>query len=234
MERVISSEERIRRAEEIYAKRRMQNGIRVQADTVNRKKDYALFKKMVLQIVICLIIYLIFYLVKNSNYIFSENVINVSKEFLSYDIPFDKYYQEVCKYYNNNIKGFIYNKEETNDEAIVENVNDERLKNNILENEIIENKTENVNEEIVEESTDEELSQMEIDAREILSNYDMMIPLKGVISSRFGPRTPTDIVSANHAGLDIAADEGTVFVASMDGIVTFVSGERWIWKSYLC
>ena len=66
---------------------------------------------------------------------------------------------------------------------------------------------------------------MEIDANYIKQNYNLILPLKGTISSRFGPRTATEIVSANHAGIDIAVNEGTVFVASMEGKVTFVSSE---------
>ena len=73
------------------------------------------------------------------------------------------------------------------------------------------------------EVKEEPLSQMEIDALDIKNNYSLIIPLKGVISSRYGPRTPTEIVSANHKGIDIAVNEGTVFVAAMDGKVTTAS-----------
>ena len=66
---------------------------------------------------------------------------------------------------------------------------------------------------------------MEIDANEIKKNYNLIRPLKGTVSSRFGPRTPTNIISANHAGIDIAANEGTVFISSMEGKVTCVSTE---------
>ena len=90
MERTMSQEDRIRRAEEIYQRRRVANGIRVSSNTVNRaeKKKLSLFKKMFLQLAICAVIYIIFYLIKNSNYIFSEDVIKKTKEFLSYDINF--------------------------------------------------------------------------------------------------------------------------------------------------
>ena len=66
---------------------------------------------------------------------------------------------------------------------------------------------------------------MEIDANDIKANYSLILPLKGTVTSRFGTRTPTDIVSANHAGIDIGVNEGTVFVASMEGTVTNVSSE---------
>ena len=58
MERAISPEERIKRAEEIYNRRKMQSGIRVSTSNVNTKSkvEYSLFKKLVLQILICLVI----------------------------------------------------------------------------------------------------------------------------------------------------------------------------------
>ena len=51
MERSISKEERIRRAEEIYQRRRETNGVRVSTVPVNHTtgKDFKLFKKMLLQ-----------------------------------------------------------------------------------------------------------------------------------------------------------------------------------------
>ena len=48
MERTISQEERIRRAEEIYNRRKLASGVRVSSNSVNRveKKKISLFKKM--------------------------------------------------------------------------------------------------------------------------------------------------------------------------------------------
>lgn len=253
MERALSTEERIRKAEEIYQRRKMQNnrGIRVATTNVktNNKKEYMLFKKLVLQIIICLLIYFIFYMIKNSNYIFSEEVMTKTREFLSYDINFQELYTKVGDYYNNNLKGLIVKEENENKEL-------NELSNeitNTISNEEIENINEiNINEqnakeqveggigggeddevisETTETSADEEiqnqepLSQMEIDANYIKENYNFILPLKGTISSRYGPRTPTEIVSANHAGIDIAVNEGTIFVAAMEGEVTFVSSE---------
>lgn len=251
MERALSAEERIRKAEEIYQRRKMQNnrGIRVSTTSVNTntKKEYMLFKKLVLQILICLLIYFIFYMIKNSNYIFSEEVMTKTREFLSYDINFQELYTKVGEYYNNNLKGLIIKEE---NKELNELINE---KTNTITNEQIENANEinideqNTNEQVeggigggedegiisetTETSADEEtqtpetLSQMEIDANYIKENYNFILPLKGTISSRYGPRTPTEIVSANHAGIDIAVNAGTIFVAAMEGEVTFVSTE---------
>ena len=244
MERTVSAEERIRRAEEIYNRRRMQGGVRVSTSNVNTKvkSNYKLFKRMILQIIICLLIYFIFYLIKNSNYIFSEDVINKTKEFLSYDINLQGIYQQVEDYYNKNIKILFANQD--NIEQLNENTNIQtnEIQSEIL-NEEITNQTDNdmqngigggeetniITNETTEISADEQqtvtLSQMEIDANDIKANYSFILPLKGTISSRYGPRTKTDIVSANHAGIDIAVNEGTVFVSAMEGKVTFASSE---------
>jgi len=71
------------------------------------------------------------------------------------------------------------------------------------------------------------LSQMEIDAREIIENYSMYLPLRGTITSRFGYRNPTSPnVPRFHTGIDIAANTGTVVTSAMNGTVTLVSGYR--------
>ena len=242
LERTISAEERIRRAEEIYHKRKVQSDVRVPTSNVNTKKniDYRMFKKLILQIVICLLIYFIFYLIKNSNYIFSEDVINKTRQFLSYDINFQELYYQVGEYYNNNIKTILENVDENTNEIVNEqieneiedNINEEFINTQIesgigggeegellLANEIIETSADE------QEETKEELTQMEIDAKNIKENYSIILPLKGTVSSRFGAREATEIVSANHAGIDIAVNEGTVFIAAMEGIVTLVSSE---------
>ena len=75
MEKAMSVEEKIRRAEEIYA-RRHSNDIKpsatVKVNDYSNKKDIKLLKKMLIQLMICIFIYLIVYVVQNSQFIFSE------------------------------------------------------------------------------------------------------------------------------------------------------------------
>jgi len=252
VERVISSEERIRRAEEIYNRRRSQNGVRVSSTNVNSNKkvyENSSFKKLILQILISLIIYFIFYLIKNSNYIFSEDVLNKTREFLSYDINFQEAYTQVEGYYNDNIKSFFDNlnnsENNSNEEQNQENNEGQNQENN--EENIENNEENNIDEQSgigggedvisnngeVTTSADEvepveevhQLSQMEIDANEIKANYNFILPLKGTVTSRYGPRTATEIISPDHKGIDIGVNEGTVFVAAMEGTAILVSGE---------
>ena len=52
MERIMSQEERIRRAEEIYQRRKSQ-GVRLTGDSVNLggKPEFSLFKRLILKII---------------------------------------------------------------------------------------------------------------------------------------------------------------------------------------
>lgn len=238
LERVISSEERIRRAEEIYNRRKMQTGVRVPTSRVNvsTKDKYKLYKKLILQIAICFFIYLIMYLIKNSNYIFSEDFINKTRELLSYDINFGNIYNSVIEYYNNNIKGqFIPALEENvniiEDTNAIENINEvqDNTQLNSSEQGGIgggEDATLALAQEVKASSSQAvvRLSQMEIDAKEIKENYSLILPLVGTVTSRYGAREGNEIVSSNHGGIDIGANEGTVFVAAMAGTVIKASG----------
>ena len=68
---------------------------------------------------------------------------------------------------------------------------------------------------------------MEQDAKSVLETKSLIIPLKGTITSRYGLRNPsTPTVPKNHTGIDIAVNEGTVFIASMSGVVEEVSSKR--------
>ena len=215
----------------------MQNGIKVPTSQVNagNKVQYGMLKKVILQVLICMLIYFIFYLIKNSNYIFSEEVVNKTREFLSYDINFQGIYIQTEKYYNEVLKPIINNQSDSKEEQeqnVNEQVNEEggigggEEGVELLNNEIQQTSADEIKEEDKKEDENQQpLSQMEIDANDIKANYNLVLPLKGTVTSRFGSRTPTDIVSANHAGIDIGVNEGTVFTASMEGTVTSVSSE---------
>ena len=245
MERTISQEERIRRAEEIYQRRRRsleyskQNKNYINYDKTEKKTSNIrarILKKLFAQIVICCGIYFILYLLVNSNYFFAEEVHKKINEYMAYDINFSELYNAVNKYISddrNILKTFFINHKEVNN---TENINEEET----AENEQLEN-IEDTGEEQDSESNDvsvnmeavggadtEELnvdsrSQEEIDAEYIKQNYGIIWPVNGVITSRFGSRIPTDIVTANHYGLDIGANIGTDVVAAMDGTVTLAS-----------
>ena len=240
MERSISQEERIRRAEEIYNRRRQVSGVRVSSNNVNRAeaKKLSLFKKMLMQLAICSVIYIIFYLIKNTNYIFSDDVISKTKEFLSYDINFGNIQNQITAFIDD------YNKNDKNNSGKVQRLSVHRTyaggeqKRSFLSaiwfsdhggrctNEIGGMGGAATNE-IVEEAKkdDENKTQSELDIEFLKENYSFIIPVVGTITSRFGKREETEVVSANHAGIDIGANEGTPIYASMDGTVEVASSE---------
>lgn len=112
MERAMSVEERIRRAEEIYEKRKNGSNIDLiekQEKVKEEKKDIKLLKKMVRQLIICALIYLIIYTIQNNKYIFSEDFINKTEEIISYDIDLKKLLNDSKNYIMTNFK----TKEET-------------------------------------------------------------------------------------------------------------------------
>ena len=242
MERTISPEERIRRAEEIYNRRKRANGIRVSSNTVNRaeKKKLSLFKKMLMQLAICAVIYIIFYLIKNTNYIFSDDVINKTKEFLSYDMNFGTIQEQITSFWDNNKDNFnLFGTDENTDENMYTNnvANSEsinqianEIQSNTIQNEVQEENANTVGgiggastNEIMEEETKK--SQYELDVEYIKENYNFIVPVTGTVTSRYGTREETEVVSSNHQGIDIGANEGTPIYAAMDGTVTVSSSE---------
>ena len=232
MEKTMSVEEKIRRAEEIYARRKEGTQRKTATVTVNNenKKDIKLLKKMIIQIVVSLLIYLIIYIIQNNNYIFSEEFLNKANEILSYDMNFVQIYenlkQNIDKGINKvkeNNKGIIENTENINEEAIgggEENV--------IEDTSQIQNVNEVQNNEQQEEQKVEtpQLSQEKQDIANIKATTTFIKPIEGTISSKFGQREPTTAtVPKNHTGVDIAASLGTKIKASTSGEVVLASEE---------
>ena len=221
MERVLSQDERIRRAEEIYARRKMNETRKSATVQVEAQKPNNLTKKLVKQFIICLLIYICFYMAKNVPNLIPQEVMNKITDTLEYDINVQELYE--------NFKG-IYKKE--NQDENVENKEEEQLPQETLsatdsdgESNEVAQKEEN-SEETQEEENTAGLTQMEIDARYIKKNYSLIKPLEGEITSRFGPRNPeVPTVPKYHTGIDIARVVGTVVISAMEGTVELVSGE---------
>lgn len=228
MEKTLSVDERIRKAEEIYYRRKMQNSRRESA-TVNvnntDKPNLKLFQRMFIQIIVCMLIYTGFYFIKNADYIFSDKIISKTKQILEYDINIPNLQEQFTGYING-----MTNKQ-NNEEIIVPLLEENTIQqeNEIVENIIVENVIEEniVKNEITIEETiveEKELTQEEKDTNEILSKYSLINPLQaGVVTSEFGERESTDIITPNHTGIDLGAEEGTTIIASMEGTVDTVS-----------
>lgn len=225
MERTMSVEDKIRRAEEIYYKRRKEElpiGEHIERKN-NRKTSTKLFKKMIRQILLCLIIYGIFNFIVNSNYIFSEDFSNKVKEILQQDIDFKGIYSVISSkiqeiYTNLNKKEEM---QEVKDQQ-QENVNEQNIGG--AEEEIKTQEETNQEEVQVEENNENNLSQMEQDANYIKSTISFIKPIEGTISSEFGLRNPTTAtVPKNHTGIDIASEIGRKIISATDGTVILSS-----------
>ena len=234
MERILSPEERIRRAEEIYYRRKIMEGNNnyARVNVSNTKKDFTMLKKIILKILICMVIYSIFYMIKTTDYIFSESVINKTKEILNYDINIPKLYNKAKDYINT-----ITNKDLQDKETSIEEKEDVIVEEKEQEETELESLQESIQgvggETVLQEQEEALLTQMEQDAKYIKATKSLILPLRGEITSRFGPRDSNNpIVSKTHTGIDIAANEGTIFYSSMEGTVEDVSSIRRTWKSY--
>ncbi len=212
---ILSTEDKIRRAEEIYNRKRI-NNVGTTKVNIIEKKDIKLLKKMIIQMLICLATYSMFYLIKNNDYVFSKDFIDKAREVLSYDINFQELYSKII--------GLITIETEELQEApnINENTDDvNKDTENTQESGI--GGAEDNDEQIINEQTSE-LTQMELDAISIKESISFINPIQGTITSRFGWRNPTiSSVPKYHTGLDIANVSGTKIISATDGNVILSS-----------
>ena len=232
MERTITVEERIRRAEEIYERRRQGNDRPIATVSVNKeKKDIKLLKKMLIQVLVCMLMYLIIYTIHNNNHVFSKDFTNKMNEILSYDTNFIGLYENIKKQIQNiNFSGESYEQ----DQPEVQEQNQEQEQNQ-AENNINQEAIGGAVEQIVESTEKEEetkteqtteLSQEQQDIANIKNTSTFIKPVEGIISSKYGQRdTATGRVPKNHTGTDIAANLGTKIISATDGEVVLASEE---------
>ena len=221
MERVMTVEERIRRAEEIYERRKRNEGLTVVQEKEdkkekNEKKDIKLLKKMLIQLLVCICIYLVIYTVQNKQYIFSEDFINKINEIISYDIDFKKLYEDS--------RNFIMGKFSKENES--QNENQENNEVNATETTETNNGIGGAVEESEQVEETQNLSQEEQDILNVKNTASFIKPVEGTISSIYGYReTATGTVPKDHTGTDIAAITGTKIKSATDGQVVLASEE---------
>lgn len=224
MERALTLEEKIRRAEQIYARRQgIKETIRIKQE--NNKKDIKLLKKMIIQIIICVLIYSSIYVVQNSNYIFSEDFINKVNEILSYDTNFGEIYNN-AKNQINSLFNLNQNKEEEKQEEQPKETQENNTQNGIGGAEG-ETNQEQINQEETNQNTEnQQISQEEQDIINVKNTTTFIKPIEGTISSVYGQREPTTAtVPKNHTGTDIAANTGTKIKSATNGEVVLASEE---------
>lgn len=218
MERVLSQDERIRRAEELYERRKNQKENRISTTVNIDNRGNKVTKKLILQFITCLILYTIFYAIKISPNILSKDIMYKISDILEYDININEIYNSIYKY--------NYKKDEYMEP---QNENNEEKNEQLIEDTLAISDNSSNEEKIVEETLLQDsssITQMDVDAEFIKQNYSIIKPLTGEITSRFGLRNPTvQTVPKYHTGIDIARVTGAVIVAAMDGTVELVSSQ---------
>lgn len=232
MERILRGDEKIRKAEEIYYRRKM--GLPERPKIVDESPKNYIFSKVILEILVIINLALIVTAVQNKDFIFTE-----------------QFLQKVAEYNVNltqEIKSLLGGEatESTNTNQQIEEENTEEVTGNTENNADV--TTENSSESNSEDNQNVEgantqseivpndeavssLNQMEQDIETIKQSYSFFKPLdEGTVTSLFGARTSVyQNVTGYHTGVDIGAKKGTSIKASIarNSSASFKRGRLW-------
>ena len=188
---------------------------------VKNKKDY-LTKTLLLQILVCFVLFGLLFLLKSSN----------SKMFTDIEKAFSKKLEdnlsiEEAKAVFSSITQAEYETLSNNDKNVFETEPEEEsvfvpFEEPSLSAEIIASGGKDI-----KISSNEDIpDNVSIDSYKL--NQQMVIPLKGKTTSEFGVRThPISGDLRFHAGIDIAAEKGTNIYAAFDGEVIEADYDKW-------
>ena len=249
MVKSMTSVNRIKRAEEIYERRQKLNNFN-KNENVNmtnnlfnirnyeekkkkEKKEIKLLRRILLQVSICMGIYFVISNIYNSNYVFSNDVINKTKEILSYNTNFYEIYlnskNTIMNLFMDNSKDKEENKKDNqlNQENSSENTKDiENIQSEDNNNQIggVDESNEIIEKQEVQE--EKKLSEYEKNILDIKNTATFIKPLEGEITSVFGMReTSNPMIPKNHTGIDIGGNIGDKIISSTDGEVVLASSE---------
>ena len=204
MEKVLRGDEKIRKAEEIYYRRKM--GLPNTARVFEEGKKTYLGSKIILQLLIILNLSLIIVAVQNKDFIFTTEFLNMISQ---YNVNLTE-----------GIKSLIGNGEIENT-VVEENIVDTNLQetkqnvSNTTVNELVPN---------LEEVSS--INQMELDIENIKKSYSFEKPIEGTVTSVFGARESVyQNVTGYHTGIDIGVEKGTPIKAAVSGKVILVSSK---------
>lgn len=207
MERVLRGDEKIRKAEEIYYKRKM--GLPSTSSNYGEEKKSYLWCKILLELLLILNLSLVIVGFQNKDFIFTQEFLKMISD---YNVNLTKV-----------VQSFIQ------EESTQEVLNNEVIDTNIVnpEQQVVE-PTAPVLESGVVPNTEQtsSVSQMELDIEEIKKSYSFEKPIDGTVTSLFGARESVyQNVSGYHTGLDIGAKKGTSIKAAHSGTVALVSSK---------
>lgn len=214
MERVLNGDDKIRRAEEIYYRRKM--GLPAGTRNFEPEKKSYLGSKIFLEILIILNISIIVVAIQNKDFIFTEEFLSLMSE---YNVNLTE-----------SIKGMI-----SEEDALQQNVaNENPVENDEVPQEVNNEEQQTEQEPAVQEAlvpnedSSSSLSQMDLDIEEINRSYSFQKPLdvEGTVTSPFGSRESVyQNVTGYHTGIDIGADKGTSIKAAHEGYVILTSSK---------
>ena len=226
MEKILTVEEKIRRAEEIYMQRH-QMDIREVNKTQNRnkkrKKRLQKILKKIIRNIIFLLLILIFILEING--VINLKEIAEERKIVIKNQESIKYIQTKLNEMKQNIERTIESKSKNKKEEKKEDEQEKSLKDENKTGEEqcnemnIGGSSENINE---KDSFKEDKKEEEKVIEE--KNKNFIKPTTGTISSRFGWRDSSNPkIPKNHTGIDIAAPIGTKIYSATEGEVILVS-----------
>ena len=189
-------------------------------------------QRMLKQIIICFMIYGIFYVVNNKEYYLSQEFQTKVEQIASKNETTKKAYNWLTEY----IQKYIYQQNNSNNEETPKTTNTQNNSNEENNPPQAEETTSNLetnepsNDENIggssEETNEVEKTQEQKDIEKVKTTTSFIKPIEGTISSTFGWRTPTTAtVPKYHTGLDIAAKTGTKIKSATDGKIILASSE---------
>ena len=209
MERILNDEEKIRRAEEIYYRRNNQNiNISGRKSTKTLKEIGNMRIKFFLNLLLMFNIAVIIFSIQNKDYIFTQEFIGKLNEYnINLGAKVTEFFSKILA-----------------DETKKENNKDFNIVNE--NSETVSNLEENSQKIVANENLESSLNEMDLDVENLKNAYSFINPITGIVSSKFGSReSEYQKVTGYHTGVDVAAEEGTIIKASMEGIVELVSSE---------
>jgi len=216
LERILNDEEKIRRAEEIYYRRNNQNiNISGRKSTRTIKEKGNLKTKFFLNLLIMFNIAVIIFSIQNKDYIFTQEFLGKLNQ---YNINLGA---KVTEFFSK----ILADGTKENDEAanIIDENSEATLTAEENKNVVPSEDKENIS---AIENLESSLSEMDLDVENLKNAYSFINPITGIVSSKFGSReSEYQKVTGYHTGVDVAAEEGTIIKASMEGIVELVSSE---------
>lgn len=238
MERLISDEERIRRAEDIV-ERRKQYDTRIYGGTALQGKPRFRLKKLLTKAFICCFIYFGIFYVRNTD---NPSVLYVKsniKDALEKNVELTNAYHSVIKKLED-INNFFSKKDDVKDNNINVDDSGENVEQNTTSSEnteFNEESNQNVSYEMGIGGAIEDLGNndnffesisesIDYDVDYVKKNYFLGKPINDyIVTSEFGSRQPSETVSANHKGIDLGAKAGTDIFSSLDGTVIEASSQ---------